>query len=91
MSASEDITGPRRGEVDEYFLKRNAKKVVEGLVWFSTLRSQNPEKITALNELQEITSRVMDLMDIIAPEWGKIGQVGRRETEVDESGETSTL
>jgi len=75
MSASEDITGPRRGEVDEYFLKRNAKKVVEGLVWFSTLRSPNEEKMKALGELQEITSRVMDLMDVIAPEWGKIGLI----------------
>ena len=53
--------------VDEAEAHKRAKAVFEGLAFFAFLRSSDPEKQKALEEMHEARIRVQELLDVIVP------------------------
>ena len=49
--------------------REKAVAVFKALAWFAMLKSRDPEKQKALEELQILRCQVQEKLDILAPGW----------------------
>ena len=66
----EDTAAKLRGIPDEK-IKEHAQEIFKGLIFFEMMKTTDPKKAEALDQLTELRLKVQECLDVIAPGWAE--------------------